>query len=184
MSGQSLIIKAVLPYSEALLEFAQQANLVSQTSQDLSMIANTLLESVDLKIFLDNPLVSSIAKKQVLNQLFFDRIDNNVLKFLLILVDRRRISLLDAIINKYLELAYQLDSVIVADITTPISLTEPQHDALTDKLKSLTNSKQVKLAIQIDPSLIGGLKIQVGSKVIDTSLSGQLNQMAFYLNAN
>jgi len=182
MSNQSLMSKVVLPYSEALLESAQEIDLVEQISNDLTKISNILLQAIDLKLFLENPLVSSVSKKNVLQQIFSDQIHDNVLKFLLVLVDRRRISLLNAIIDKYLELAYKLDSILIAYISTPISLTESQHNTLINKLKEITNSNKVKLAIEIDSDLIGGLKIQVGSKVIDTSLSGQLKQIAFYLN--
>ena len=55
---------------------------------------------------------------------------------------------------------------------------------LVQKLKQMTNSKEVKLIITIDSTLIGGLIIQIGSKVIDTSLAGKLKRISFYLSEN
>nr|BCB92369.1 ATP synthase subunit delta [Grateloupia asiatica] len=182
MSSQS-VSKVALPYAEALLESVQEANLVEQTNQDLSLISTILLESIDLKVFLNNPLIASIAKKNVLNELLGNQVNDYVLKFLLVLIDRRRISLLNVIIEKYLELAYNLESTIIAEISTAIMLTELQQQALIEKLKNITQSKNVKLVVQVNPSLIAGFIVQIGSKVIDTSLSGKLKQMAFYLNS-
>lgn len=179
----SLISKVVLPYSEALLESAQKASIVEEINQDVSIISNALKESEDLTIFLENPLVSLKIKKDVLKEIFEKQISNTILKFLLILVDRRRISLLSLIIEKYLELAYKLDSIMIANVFTPISLSPSQHDELISKLKSITKTNQIQLSIEIDSSLIGGLKIQIGSKVIDTSILGKLNQIAYYLKA-
>lgn len=176
--------KVALPYAEALLESARDLNLVEKTNQDLSLISNILLQSKDFKFFLENPLITTTAKKNILNQLLFNQINGFVLKFLLVLVDRRRINLINVIIEKYLELAYKLDSTIIAKVSTAIAFTESQQEALIEKIKQITNSKQVKLKIKIDANLIGGFTLQIGSKIIDTSLSGKLKQMAFYLNAN
>ena len=99
-------------------------------------------------------------------------------------MDRRRITLLSIIIQKYLELSYQLDSIVVAQVRTSISFTETQQEDLVKQIKNITNSKEVKLLITIDPDLIGGFIVQIGSKVIDTSLAGKLKQISFYLNGS
>lgn len=173
-----------LPYAEALLESVQELNLLEKTNQDLSLISKILLESSDLKSFLENPLITTVIKKNVLNKLLINQINSSVLNFLLVLIDRRRIALLDIIIKKYLELAYKLDSTIIAEVYTVVTLTEAQQEALVEKIKMITNSKYVKLSIKIDSSLIGGFIIQIGSKVIDTSLLGKLKKMSDYLNVN
>nr|YP_009296198.1 ATP synthase CF1 delta subunit [Sebdenia flabellata]AOM65133.1 ATP synthase CF1 delta subunit [Sebdenia flabellata] len=183
MVNQSMMSKVALPYAEALLESAKDTNLVKKTNDDLSLICTILSESVDLKLFLDNPLIAAEAKKNVLNQMLVSQVNDFVLRFLLVLVDRRRISLLSTIIDKYLELAYQLESTVIAEVSAAIPLTGSQQNDLINKLKIITGSKQVKLVMKLNPSLIAGFTVQIGSKVIDTSLSGKLKQMALYLNA-
>lgn len=100
----------------------------------------------------------------------------------MILVDRKRIGMLDAIASKYLELAYQMESLTIANINTSIALSPDQETLLTEKIKVMTKAKEVKLIISVDPELIGGFTIQIGSKVIDTSIRGQLRQMASHLD--
>lgn len=184
MSSQGVIAKVALPYAEALLESAQNNNCVEAANQDISLISNLLSDSPELQVFLSNPLITSVAKKNVLHDLLFNQINNFVLKFLLVLVDRRRITLLSIITQKYLELSYQLDSIVVAQVRTSIAFTEVQQLDLVKKIKKITNSKEVKLLITIDPDLIGGFIVQIGSKVIDTSLAGKLKQISFYLNGS
>jgi F-type H+-transporting ATPase subunit delta len=69
-------------------------------------------------------------------------------------------------------------------VKASVSLTNSQEDALISKLKSMTQADQIKLSVQIDPKLLGGFSIQVGSKIIDTSIQGQLKRMAIHLGVS
>ena len=182
MSNQSIVAKVALPYAEALLDSAQAANSVQKTSEDLSVVNQLLSESTELRLFLENPIITSLSKKKLLTTLLLNQISDFVLKFLLVLIDRRRITILGNIIQKYLDLAYKLDSIIIAEVFTATAFSELQELSLKQKLKSVTNSKEIKLIMIIDSSLIGGFIVKIGSKVIDTSLSGKLKKMSFYLS--
>nr|WCH56114.1 ATP synthase CF1 subunit delta [Calliblepharis sp.] len=183
MSSQNANYKIALPYAEALLEYASENKLIDDINQNLSSINDLLSKSADLEMFLNNPLIAIEIKKNIISELLSNQINSFLLKFLLVLVDRRRINLLNSIINKYFDLAYKLDSTIIAIIFTSVALTEVQQKALINKLKAMTSSKQVKLEINIDTSLIGGFTIQIGSKIVDMSLDGKLKNMAFYLSS-
>nr|YP_010902469.1 ATP synthase CF1 subunit delta [Hypnea nidifica]WCH54324.1 ATP synthase CF1 subunit delta [Hypnea nidifica] len=182
MSSQNANDKIALPYAEALLEYAIKNKIINDMNSNLSAIQSLLSESMDFQEFLNNPLTAVKTKKKIITQLLSNQVNSFLLNFLLVLVDRRRISLINIIIDKYFKLAYKLDSITIANISTPVALTEAQQEALINKLKTMTNSQTVKLEMNIDTSLLGGFIIQVGSKVIDTSLSGKLKNMAFYLS--
>nr|YP_007878276.1 ATP synthase delta chain [Calliarthron tuberculosum]AGA63887.1 ATP synthase delta chain [Calliarthron tuberculosum] len=182
MSTNGSLAKASLPYAEALFESSQLIQLVEKTSQDLKFINDTISKSLLLRNFLSNPLIIPDAKKKVLENLFTDQIGSHVFNFLFILVERRRISLLNSIIDTYLILVYQLELTTVVEIYSSLVLTEIQKKALEKKLQVMTNSKAVKLVLYIKPELIGGFVVKIGSKVIDMSISGQLSQIASYLN--
>lgn len=182
MSTQSLMQKVATPYAEALLDIAQNLNIVSKITHDLSLVTDTLSSSSDLEALISNPIISVEAKQNILSQIFCEQIDNTILKFLLVLVERRRISLLSMIIEKYLDLAYKVEATTIAEVCTSISFTEDQEQALIDKIKSMTSNNNVKLLMTVEPSLIGGFTMKIGSKVIDTSLSGKLKQITTYLN--
>lgn len=184
MSNQSIISKITVPYAEALLEISQNANLLQKTSKDLSSINLILSESKDLRLILLNPLINVSIKKDILKQLFSKEVNQFILNFLLVLVNKRRISFLSAIIEKYLQLVDKLESITVVELSSAVELNEDQQKKLVENIKLITKSTNVKLVVNIDSSLIGGFIIKIGSKVIDTSLAGKLKRMSFYLNTN
>jgi F-type H+-transporting ATPase subunit delta len=175
-------IKLAQPYAEALLDI--NTDSLDRVIMDLNSLSTVLSESVDLRKALSNPLLSATAKKEIIKSVFADSVNNSIIRFLMVLCDRGRISYLDAIIEKALELAYQKSSIEIAYVASSTEITASQEESLTAKLKSMTGAKQIKLKISVDNSLIGGFIAQIGSKVIDTSVKGQLRQMSAYLGAS
>lgn len=182
MSNQSMMHKVSVPYAEALLELAQNSNSLQPITNDLSLVADILSKSVDLQRYLFNPLIRVSAKKNLLQELLKDQISDKILNFLFVLLDRRRIFLINTIIEKYLELTYKVEATVLVYISSAIALNEDQQQELVNKIKDMTSSQNVKLVININPSLIGGFTIKIGSKIIDVSLLGRLQQMSLYLN--
>nr|WMP12252.1 ATP synthase subunit delta [Laurencia verruciformis] len=184
MSNKNLMSTVALPYAEALLGIAKDDSSLDDFTQNLSSISEILSESKELRELLFNPIVDNVLKKEILKSLFANQVNDSILNFLYILVDRRRISSLDLIIEKYLELNYRLESIVMAEISSAVDLHDSQVEALTKQIKLMTQSSKVRLIVNINPSLIGGFVIKIGSKIIDTSLSGKLNKISLYLNTN
>lgn len=182
MTTDSSLVKAALPYAEALFESSQVIQLAEKTCQDLDLISSTIEQSSVLKSFLVNPVVVNDVKKKILHDLFINEVSVHVLNFLFILVERRRITLLGSVVDCYLNLVYQSQLITIVNVYTAVMLTSVQKVALKDKLQSMTNSKEIRLVEHIKPELIGGFVIKIGSKVIDMSISGQLNQISSYLS--
>lgn len=174
--------KTALPYAEALFDSSRDMRFLNETGKDLEFILANTQRSSQLKSFIENPLFSAESKKNVLRQLFAGQVNDHVLNFLYVLVDRRRIELLNSIAQHYLVLVYELQLVLLAEVKTAIPLSEKQKQNLQVKLKLMTKSKEVKLVEQVDPELIGGFIIKIGSKIIDMSIHGQLNQVSSYLS--
>ena len=182
MSTNNLLNKAAIPYAEALFDLSQSTQLVQKTHQDLQNILSTMQESEHLSVFLANPLISTDDKKKVLSVLFLDQVSSSVLNFLFILIERRRIHLIESIVNCYTCLINQLNATTSVVVYTAYLLNEEQEKVLKEKLEIITKAKQIELVIEIKPDLIGGFVVKMGSKVIDFSISGQLNQISSYLN--
>jgi len=142
------------------------------------------LESKDLVQALSNPLLSVEAKKGIIKSVFQGKIDGKSVNFLLVLCDRGRIDCLASIASLALQMAYKEASVEVATVISASEMSESQQEALVTKLKSMANVKEVKLDIALDESLIGGFTVQIGSRIIDTSIQGQLRKLASHLGAS
>ena len=175
--------KVAEPYAEALLDLAKSTDSLKETTNDMNIVSQFLANSSDLKKFLGNPIITRDAKKNVVKDILGEQISGSTLKFLLLLVDRGRIEVLEQIAQKFLELSYKQESIEIAKVTSSIQLSAEQQQKIAEKLKAITGAKQIKLALKVDPELIGGFTIEVGSKMIDTSIRGQLNKMSSLLGA-
>lgn len=175
--------KVAVPYAEALLDLAKSNDTLKGTTNDMNIVSQFLANSSDLKKFLENPLVTKEAKKNVVKDILSEQIDSNTLNFLLLLVERGRIEALESIAQKFLELSFKQESIEIAKVTSSIQLSAQQQKDIAAKLKVITGAKQIKLALKVDPSLIGGFTIEVGSKLIDTGIRGQLKQISLLLGA-
>jgi F-type H+-transporting ATPase subunit delta len=175
--------KIVEPYAEALLELANSNESLKETTNDMNIVSQFLVNSTDLKKFLGNPLITREAKKNVIKDILGEQVNAKTLTFLMLLVDRGRISLLDTIAQRFLELSYKNERIEIAKITSSIQLSAEQQKNIAEKLKAITGAKQIKLALKVDPTLIGGFTVEIGSKLIDTSIRGQLRQISNLLGA-
>ena len=178
-----VLSKIAEPYAEALLDLAKSNGSLKETTNDMNIVSQFLANSSDLKKFLGNPLITKDAKKNVIKDILGEQISGSTLKFLLVLVDKGRIEVLEVIAQKFLELSYKQDSIEIAKITSSIQLSAEQQKTIAEKLKAITGAKQIKLALKVDPQLIGGFTIEIGSKMIDTSIRGQLKQISYLLGA-
>lgn len=176
-------LKIAQPYAEALLELSNKGSLDNLIA-DLNNIHSSLSSSKDLEKLLSNPLVNAQNKKNVIKSIFSEKIEANTLRFLLVLCDRGRIAYAKSIVEKALELAYKYAKVETVEVVTAIQLSATQQDALMSKLKRMTNADQIKLEVIVNPNLLGGFILKVGSKIIDTSIKGQLQQLSSYLGAS
>uniref|UniRef100_A0A7S2ZSB2 ATP synthase subunit delta, chloroplastic n=1 Tax=Rhodosorus marinus TaxID=101924 RepID=A0A7S2ZSB2_9RHOD len=181
MSSRAIFAKIAQPYAEALLDTIGSG---TDVTKEIKLIANTLSNSSELQALFSNPMVTSEAKKDLLEKAFGKEINPKLLIFLKVLADRKRLNMLDAVIEKYLEIAYENANITLAKVVASVPLSNEQQQALISKIKAMTQSSEVELLTQVDSDLIGGLTIQIGSQVIDTSLQGQIKQMASHLDIN
>lgn len=163
-------------YAQAIYELSAEKNLLDKVEQELIVVENTLRTYSDLSTFIYHPRVLAQAKKETITKIFKSEITDFVLKFLLLLVDKRRETVLPAIIRHYIKLANQARNIVEAQVITAMPLQENQHTALVNKLGSVTG-KKIVLTTQIDQKLIGGIIIKIGDKLIDGSVVRQLETL-------
>ncbi|NER24429.1 MAG: F0F1 ATP synthase subunit delta [Symploca sp. SIO1C2] len=187
MKGSLLSAGMVEPYAEALMSLAQEHELTERFGEDVAGLLTILQESPDLQNLLGSPVVKAEDKKAILqgisNSLEGDQLHPYMISFLNVLVDRRRILFLEGVIQEYQALLRKLKQTVLAEVTSAVSLTDEQHQSVREKVKEITSASEVELDTKIDPELIGGVIIKVGSQVIDSSLRGQLRRIGLSLNA-
>ncbi|MGB7416738.1 MAG: ATP synthase F1 subunit delta [Thermosynechococcaceae cyanobacterium] len=183
MTQNAVSAAIVEPYAEALMSVAQSKNITNEVGEDVKGILDLLNASDDLKEFLTNPLTKGEAKKAVLKKILQSQIQPYFFNFLMLLVDRRRTFLLEAICKEYQSLLRKLNNTVLAEVVSTIELNDKQKKQIIAKVQQMTQANQVELASSIDTSLIGGVIIKIGSEVLDASIRGQLRRMTTSLTS-
>jgi F-type H+-transporting ATPase subunit delta len=167
----------VEPYAEALMSLAKEQGLVEALGQDMQLIIGSLQGSEELRRFFAVPLVKGSVKKSAIDSLFGGQVNPITLNFLKLVVDRGRIAFLEPICSRFQDLLRQMNQISLAEVTSAVPLTDEQQETLRRRVVEMTSAQGVELAIKVDPDLIGGVIIKVGSQVVDASIRGQLRRL-------
>ncbi|MGL5939919.1 MAG: ATP synthase F1 subunit delta [Waterburya sp.] len=182
MSGTLISSEVGEPYAQALMSLAQQQNLTNQFGDTFRSLNSLFAESREFKDFILNPVIKSEDKKAVLKQVMGNDANPYLVNFMMLLVDKRRIVFLESIMEQYLNLLRKLNQTVLAEVTSATELNDEQKNNVVEKVKTIAEARDVELKTSVDPELIGGVIIKVGSKVIDASLRGQLRRISISLN--
>jgi F-type H+-transporting ATPase subunit delta len=176
--SQAIRAAIVEPYAEALMSLGDERGLTDRLSQDINGILAVLESSSDLQQLLSNPLIKADAKKAVINEVFGSQVDGTMLRFMSLVIDRRRAMYLDAICRHCQALIRKARNITLAEVISATDLNDGQRQAVMDKVKSMTGANHVELSTRLDPDLIGGVIIKIGSRVLDASIKGQLRRLS------
>lgn len=170
-------------YAVAMFELAQEEQKLVEYGDQLMQISALFKSQPALKAFMGNPQIQPSAKKELLNKVFGSDIEKSVHNFILLLIDKRRITLIEEIVGEYEALSNEVRNIVVAHVTTAVELDQAQKTALTAKLEAITG-KQIQLKTHIDKSIIGGVVVKMGDKLIDGSVVSQIKSLGKQLMAN
>lgn len=183
MSANPLTVKIAVPYARALFDFSVEKNIMHQITADFQNLEIFLEEASELTEYLNNPVVNNDVKAEVLTKILKSQVNSETFKFLMVLIDRNRINLLNTVITSYLELVYETASIKTIEVSTAYPFANLQKNTLIQKLKTLTHAREIRLVITVDSSLIGGFLIKTESKVLDFTIKNQLQRLAKHLDA-
>ncbi len=161
-------------YASALFDIADERHALDQIAGDLETLKRLLSDNAELRAALRNPLYSKDAQGKAVAEIGKAAgLSPVILSFLGVLARNRRLFALDAIADAFLaELARRRGQMSV-DVTSAQPLTADQTARLTEKLNQ-TLAAKVKVNAKVDPSLLGGLVVKIGSKLIDSSIRTKL----------
>lgn len=177
MIVNQIAAKIAEPYAQALFDFSIEKRIMHQITFDFQK-----LKIISLKPYLENPLIIKEAKKAFLTKLLKSKLHPETFKFLLLLINRDRINILNFIILHYLKLIYAKTSVKKIYISTATKFTNTQKKLLNKKLKELTRANEILLIITVDLSLIGGFLVKIESKILNFTIKNQLKNLAKHLS--
>jgi F-type H+-transporting ATPase subunit delta len=171
-------------YAKALFDIGVETGSVGQIYDDLHAVHNALngLEP-DLRTFFYLPRLRRDDKRRILNLAFEGKISRTVLGVLHVLVDKRRESLLDNIVDEFDRYKDVNENRVQARVVSATKLDDDLREALRSALEERTR-KSVVLTETVDPEVLGGLRVKVGDRVLDGTLRRSLQDMRRNLAAS
>ena len=161
-------------YAEAAFEVARQDGDIDGWLSDLEAAVDAVQDSETAAYFKD-PSVAMEHKMETLER-GFSSVRPHVLNLLRVLVSRHRLHLLPAILEEFQELERQARGILEADITVARELDENERARIGDQLDELTG-RRVELRTHVDPSILGGVVVRIGDRLIDASVAGRLQRL-------
>jgi F-type H+-transporting ATPase subunit delta len=164
-------------YATALFELADENKALDQVAQDLATLKKMLAESPDLDRMVRSPVLTRGDQAKAMGVLMKQAgVSDLTQRFVGLVAQNRRLFALRGMIEGYLAELARRRGQMTADVTSAYKLSDPQVQALTDALRSSMGSK-VEVRVTVDPALIGGMIVKVGSRMIDSSVRTKLNKL-------
>ena len=116
-----------------------------------------------------------------MRQITGEGLHHYLVNFLQLIIDKKRTAFLNGILEQFLALVRDRTQTVLAQVTSVTELSNEQRDRVKERVKAMVSAQNVELETTLDPSLIGGVVIKVGSQVLDASLKGQLRRIGFSL---
>lgn len=170
-------------YAAALFDIADERRTLDEVASDLRQLRAMLAASADLMRLVRSPILSRPAQAKAITALAERAgLSRLVRDFLAVVARNRRLFAVPAMIAAYLAQLAARRGEVTAEITSAQSLSEAQLAALGDRLRH-TVGRRVALEVRVDPDLIGGMIVKVGSRMVDSSLKSQLHRLQIALKA-
>jgi len=162
-------------YAEAIFELAQESGNLDAWHADLSLLASVFSDVSALRFF-KNPRKSISEKQDMAKRLFEGKVQPQAMYLLQMLIDRDRVEIVPAILSRFEELLREARGIVVAEVTTAVPVDDNEKQQIVEQLSQITG-KQIELHTKVDPSIIGGIVVRVGDKLVDGSVATALTQL-------
>jgi len=163
-------------YASALFELAFEEQKHHQVQEELAFIRSCIEDEPSFFELLKSPLITADEKKDIISNIFRERVCMEVLNFLYIIIDKGREAYIKNIVNEYILLVDSVQNKVDAVAITAVPM-EKQDLLMLQANLSKSSGKNIQLQNQVDPTIIGGVLVKIGDKVIDGTIKNRLATM-------
>ena len=164
-------------YGDALFEAAQETKCLDETFEQVLALQEILKEHEDLIQLLNHPQVVKEEKIQIIDSIFQGRVSDDMMGFLTTVVEKGRQGDIPAIFEYFITTVKEYKKIGIAYVTSAVPLIEEQKAQVTERLLTTTRYVEFEMNYEVDPSLIGGMIIRIGDRVVDSSIKTQLYEL-------
>ena len=164
-------------YGEALFELAIEKNELDSMEEQVTLLIQAFAENPELTKLLNHPKISKEEKISVIENIFKGRLSDDIVGFLVIVVEKDRGSEIDGILTYFQAKVREYKKIGVARVTSATELSPEQKQRVEQKLLQQTSYESFEVDYKVDASLIGGMIIRIGDRVVDSSIKSKLDSM-------
>ncbi|MCZ8523360.1 MULTISPECIES: F0F1 ATP synthase subunit delta [Paenibacillus] len=178
MSQDTIVAKR---YAKALFEIANEQGRIAQVEEELKAVVSTLKQNADFYKLIKHPAIGAAAKADMLKQVFTTSLSETTFNTLSLLIEKGREELLEAMVGYYVRIASEALNQANATVYTPVELNAEEQSHIASSFGKITG-KQIRVTTVLDKSLLGGIRVRIGDRLYDGSLSGKLQRLERALN--
>jgi len=163
-------------YAKAIIDLAQEQNIVDEIRTDMDLFLHTLKASPELIAVLANPIISHSKKVKILDEIFLNKVNKATIAFFKLMVNKGRGEVLYFTAGEYINLYNIKKHITKAKVTSATALSEANKKTMIAEVQQAVGGTVI-LEAKVDPSLIGGFVLNVGDRQVDTSILASLKKL-------
>ncbi len=165
-------------YGDALFELAVEEEKVDEFAQEAEAIITILHQSQELTQVMNHPKIIKEEKMEMIENIFTGRASKEIVGLMRMVVEKDHFAEMENIFTYFISRVMEYKNIGVAQITTPLELSDVQKKQVETRLLETTKYVAFRMEYAIDPELIGGMVIRIGDRVVDSSIKTQIAQLA------
>lgn len=169
-------IRIASRYAKALFDCSLETDSIGLCVSDIQQIQEALMESQELRLFINTPLLRKVTKKEALSKIFAS-CSALTCKLLMLMTDKNRESYIPSMTDAFMLLYYKHKGITTAIVSSALALSDANLQAIKTYIVEAAGASDVLITQTIDPTLIGGMNIMFDGKIYDATLSNQLNKL-------
>ncbi|MCR4617816.1 MAG: ATP synthase F1 subunit delta [Lachnospiraceae bacterium] len=164
-------------YGEALFELAHEEDKASEMLEEIQSVREILESNPEFTKLMLHPGVAKQDKLKMVDEIFKGRVSDEIAGFIRVVVDKERFRDIDSIFTYFIDKEKEFRGIGVAYVTTPKALDLEGKSMVKNKLLETTDYNTLEMHYEVDPTLIGGMVIRIGDRVVDSSIKSRLNDL-------
>ncbi len=168
-------------YADALFEVALKADCVGKMAEEAAMVRDLLTGESEYLKLLCHPGIDTEEKKQLIREAFAGRVSEDLLSFLLQVLDKNRQKELPQMFDLFLDQVREFQKRGKAVVISAVPLREEQKARIEERLIATTSYESFEMEYQVDEKVLGGMVIRLKDRVVDSTIRTKLDSMARYL---
>ena len=165
-------------YGEALFDLALENKSLDEIEEEIKAVKVVFKVNMELIKLLNHPKITKEEKVAFIETIFKGRVSDDVTGFLVIIIKKGRYDEISEIFDYFLAKVREHKKIGVAYVTSAIELSEQEKEKIKNKLLATTKYVQFEMNYKVDASILGGLIIRIGDRVVDSSLKSKLNTLS------